>query len=255
MAVVTILNDGTIEETADLLAQMLATRAAAAGPRSGGWQQQFVSALQCEGSVDHLGNHLPPTRAMMMLHFLSIFWKVLFATIPPARYCGGWLSFTVSLVYIAMLTAVIGDAAGQLGCAVRLGDLGASERRECASLMSSHVACSAFRSSDLLRCRSSSALMLLTPLHFACAPVWLSMFFSCRVSVTAVTLVAVGTSLPDLLASKQAATDSTNADAAVGNVTGSNSVNVFLGLGLPWLLASVYYAMNGQRFCYPVSAD
>ena len=79
------------------------------------------------------------------------------------------------------------------------------------------------------------------------------MFFSCRVSVTAITLVAVGTSLPDLLASKQAVTDSTNADAAVGNVTGSNSVNVFLGLGLPWLLASVYYAMNGQRFCYPVS--
>ena len=72
--------------------------------------------------------------------------------------------------------------------------------------------------------------------------------------MTAITLVAVGTSLPDLLASKQAVTDSTNADAAVGNVTGSNSVNVFLGLGLPWLLASVYYALNGQRFCYPVSA-
>jgi solute carrier family 8 (sodium/calcium exchanger) len=30
------------------------------------------------------------------------------------------------------------------------------------------------------------------------------------------------------------------ADDAVGNVTGSNSVNVFLGLGLPWVLASVY---------------
>ena len=72
--------------------------------------------------------------------------------------------------------------------------------------------------------------------------------------MTAITLVAVGTSLPDLLASKQAVTDSTNADAAVGNVTGSNSVNVFLGLGLPWLLASVYYALNGHRFCYPVSA-
>jgi len=30
------------------------------------------------------------------------------------------------------------------------------------------------------------------------------------------------------------------ADNAVGNVTGSNSVNVFLGLGLPWVLASIY---------------
>ena len=124
MAVVTILNDGTIEQTADLVVQMLATRAAAAGPRDGGWQQQFIRALQCEGSVDHLGNHVPPTRIMMALHFLSVFWKVLFATIPPAKYCGGWLSFTVSLVYIAVLTAVIGDAAGQLGCAVRLSDLG-----------------------------------------------------------------------------------------------------------------------------------
>lgn len=30
------------------------------------------------------------------------------------------------------------------------------------------------------------------------------------------------------------------ADAAVGNVTGSNSVNVFLGLGLPYVLAAIY---------------
>ena len=30
------------------------------------------------------------------------------------------------------------------------------------------------------------------------------------------------------------------ADSAVGNVTGSNSVNVFLGLGLPWVIASIW---------------
>jgi Ca2+/Na+ antiporter len=203
----------------------------AAGPREGGWKQQFVNALQCEGSVDQLGNLQPPSGAdtidflrlsfeqnrsfaktgsgqteggnaekhvlaggIMALHFLSILWKVLFATIPPPSYCGGWLTFTVALVYIAMLTAVIGDAAGQLGCAVGLSDL-----------------------------------------------------------VTAISLVAVGTSLPDLFASKQAVTDGTNADAAVGNITGSNSVNVFLGLGLPWLLASLYYTSKGERFCYPVS--
>jgi len=29
-----------------------------------------------------------------------------------------------------------------------------------------------------------------------------------------------------------------HADAAIGNVTGSNSVNVFLGLGLPWVVAT-----------------
>ena len=31
------------------------------------------------------------------------------------------------------------------------------------------------------------------------------------------------------------------ADNAIGNVTGSNAVNIFLGLGLPWLMASVYW--------------
>ena len=46
--------------------------------------------------------------------------------------------------------------------------------------------------------------------------------------VTAISFVALGTSLPDMFASKAAITEGTDADAAVGNVTGSNSVNVFL---------------------------
>ena len=37
-----------------------------------------------------------------------------------------------------------------------------------------------------------------------------------------------------------AAREGKYADAAVGNVTGSNSVNVFLGLGLPWVIAVIY---------------
>jgi len=59
--------------------------------------------------------------------------------------------------------------------------------------------------------------------------------------ITAITLVALGTSLPDTFASKTAATQDEHADASVGNVTGSNSVNVFLGLGLPWMIASIYW--------------
>ena len=59
-------------------------------------------------------------------------------------------------------------------------------------------------------------------------------------SVTAITLVALGTSLPDTFASMTAAKTSKYADSAVGNVTGSNSVNVFLGLGLPWVIAAEY---------------
>ena len=49
-------------------------------------------------------------------------------------------------------------------------------------------------------------------------------------SITAITMVALGTSVPDLFASKEAACGDPYADASIGNVTGSNSVNVFLGI-------------------------
>lgn len=64
-------------------------------------------------------------------------------------------------------------------------------------------------------------------------------------SVTAITIVALGTSLPDTFASMTACKTSDSADSAVGNVTGSNSVNVFLGLGLPWVIASTYQESKG----------
>jgi len=61
-------------------------------------------------------------------------------------------------------------------------------------------------------------------------------------AITAITFVALGTSLPDTFASKTAAQQDEYADASIGNVTGSNSVNVFLGLGLPWLMGACYWA-------------
>jgi Ca2+/Na+ antiporter len=60
-------------------------------------------------------------------------------------------------------------------------------------------------------------------------------------SLTAISVVALGTSLPDLFASKAAATQDEWADASIVNVTGSNSVNVFLGIGLPWMMAAIYW--------------
>jgi len=60
--------------------------------------------------------------------------------------------------------------------------------------------------------------------------------------ITAITLVALGTSLPDTFASKLAAQQDDTADNSVGNVTGSNSVNVFLGLGMPWTMAAVVWS-------------
>jgi len=65
--------------------------------------------------------------------------------------------------------------------------------------------------------------------------------------VTAITFVALGTSLPDTFASKTAAMQDPYADASVGNVTGSNSVNVFLGLGLPWMMASIFWALGLRK--------
>jgi len=66
--------------------------------------------------------------------------------------------------------------------------------------------------------------------------------------VTAITFVALGTSLPDTFASKAAAVNEKHADNAIGNVTGSNSVNVFLGLGLPWVIAAIYHYSSVDGF-------
>jgi hypothetical protein len=64
-------------------------------------------------------------------------------------------------------------------------------------------------------------------------------------AITAITFVALGTSLPDTFASTSAAIGDETADNSVGNVTGSNSVNVFLGLGTPWFIASMYWMYWG----------
>ncbi|EGD82799.1 Na+/Ca2+ exchanger NCX3 isoform [Salpingoeca rosetta] len=65
-------------------------------------------------------------------------------------------------------------------------------------------------------------------------------------AVTAITFVALGTSLPDTFASMSATIASDTADAAITNVTGSNSVNVFLGLGLSWIIAAIYWPVVGK---------
>jgi len=45
----------------------------------------------------------------------------------------------------------------------------------------------------------------------------------------------------DTFASKVAAVQDEYADASVGNVTGSNAVNVFLGIGIAWTMAAIYH--------------
>lgn len=56
------------------------------------------------------------------MHFLTIFWKLLFAFVPPTDYWNGWACFVVSITVIGMLTAVIGDLASHFGCTVGLKD-------------------------------------------------------------------------------------------------------------------------------------
>merc|ERR1712226_1275604 len=73
-------------------------------------------------------------------------------------------------------------------------------------------------------------------------------------SITAITFVALGTSLPDTFASKTAAEQDPYADASIGNITGSNSVNVFLGLGLPWTMAAIYWTARGESFIVPAGS-
>uniref|UniRef100_A0A3Q2UTA7 Solute carrier family 8 member 2b n=1 Tax=Haplochromis burtoni TaxID=8153 RepID=A0A3Q2UTA7_HAPBU len=158
------------------------------------WREQFVEAVTVsagdgdddeeEGREERL-----PSCYDYVMHFLTVFWKVLFACVPPTEYWNGWACFFVSISVIGLLTAIIGDLASHFGCTVGLRD-----------------------------------------------------------TVTAVVFVALGTSIPDTFASKVAAIQDQHADASVGNVTGSNAVNVFLGIGVAWSVAAVYWRIKGKEF-------
>ncbi|KAM9769940.1 sodium/calcium exchanger 1-like [Menidia menidia] len=156
------------------------------------WRDQFVEAITVssgDGDDGACGGGAPPSCFDYVMHFLTVFWKVLFALVPPTDLWSGWACFLVSISAIGLLTAVIGDLASHFGCTVGLKD-----------------------------------------------------------SVTAVVFVALGTSVPDTFASKVAAVQDQYADASIGNVTGSNAVNVFLGIGVAWSIAAVYHHSQGRQF-------
>uniref|UniRef100_A0A8C0SN04 Sodium/calcium exchanger 1 n=2 Tax=Canis lupus familiaris TaxID=9615 RepID=A0A8C0SN04_CANLF len=151
------------------------------------WMERGISAG--DEDEDESGEERLPSCFDYVMHFLTVFWKVLFACVPPTEYCHGWACFVVSILIIGMLTAIIGDLASHFGCTIGLKD-----------------------------------------------------------SVTAVVFVAFGTSVPDMFASKAAAIQDMYSDASIGNVTGSNAINVFLGIGLAWSVAAIYWALQGQEF-------
>lgn len=157
------------------------------------WRDQFIEAITVSAGEDdddeECGEEKLPSCFDYVMHFLTVFWKVLFAFVPPTEYWNGWACFVVSICMIGLLTAVIGDLASHFGCTVGLKD-----------------------------------------------------------SVTAVVFVALGTSVPDTFASKVAAIQDQYADASIGNVTGSNAVNVFLGIGVAWSIAAIYHQSRGEEF-------
>ncbi|XP_077416224.1 sodium/calcium exchanger 3 isoform X2 [Vanacampus margaritifer] len=155
------------------------------------WREQFMEAItvSADEDEDDAGEERLPSCFDYVMHFLTVFWKVLFACVPPTDYLNGWACFVVSITIIGLLTAIIGDLASHFGCTIGLKD-----------------------------------------------------------SVTAVVFVALGTSVPDTFASKVAAVQDTYADASIGNVTGSNAINVFLGIGLAWSVAAIYWHNKGKPF-------
>merc|ERR1711872_512687 len=82
----------------------------------------------------------------------------------------------------------------------------------------------------------------------------LGCFIYLKDCVNAIAFVALGTSVPDTFASKTAAIEDETADASVGNVTGSNAVNVFLGIGIAWTMAAIYWEAQGEVFRVPVGS-
>jgi len=57
-----------------------------------------------------------------ILHFATVFWKVLFAIVPPPHWANGWPAFIIALSFIGGVTAVVGEVASLLGCVVGMED-------------------------------------------------------------------------------------------------------------------------------------
>lgn len=77
---------------------------------------------QGDEDEDDTGEERLPSCFDYVMHFLTVFWKVLFACVPPTDYLNGWACFVVSIIIIGLLTAVIGDLASHFGCTIGLKD-------------------------------------------------------------------------------------------------------------------------------------
>lgn len=82
----------------------------------------LFSFLGEDDDDDDCGEEKLPSCFDYVMHFLTVFWKVLFAFVPPTEYWNGWACFIVSILMIGLLTAFIGDLASHFGCTIGLKD-------------------------------------------------------------------------------------------------------------------------------------
>ena len=83
---------------------------------------ESLSAPKGDDDDEESGEERLPSCFDYIMHFLTVFWKVLFAFVPPTEYWNGWACFIVSISLIGVLTAVTGDLASHFGCTVGLKD-------------------------------------------------------------------------------------------------------------------------------------
>jgi hypothetical protein len=95
-AIITIVNDDEMTETIERVAKLFALNLDKYKQGGASWKAQFVDAVQ-----------VPDGAGDKILHFLSLPWKVSFATCPPPALLGGWLCFGTSLGMIGVVTALI----------------------------------------------------------------------------------------------------------------------------------------------------
>ncbi|CAM1325414.1 SLC8A3 (predicted) [Pycnogonum litorale] len=213
------------------------------------WREQFIDAITVNADDDDEGDEgsdvgqKQPSCSDYVIHFITIFWKVLFAFVPPTNFGGGWPCFTVSILVIGMLTAIIGDLASHVGCTIGLKDAVTA-----IAFVALGTSIPDYWGGWACFCISIVCIGVLTAFigdlasHFGCT-------IGLNDAVTAISLVALGTSVPDTFASKVAAVNDKYADSSIGNVTGSNAVNVFLGIGLAWSMASIHkYWKHNEYF-------
>ena len=158
--VVTVVHNGDTKEMIDKVTRVLNINADKYSVGTSSWAEQFRNAFTVgdDTGAEGLdgGAPEPPSASDYFLHVLSFPFKLVFATVPPTEYWGGWACFFVALGYIGVVTGLIADLANLFGCVIGLEN-----------------------------------------------------------EITAITLVAMGTSLPDTFASKTAAVNDDNADASV----------------------------------------